>query len=174
MDYSKKIIETERLVLREFDLKDDEFIVELLNSPTWLKYIGNKNVNNSDDARKYIEDKFIGSYRENGFGFWMVELKFISVPIGLCGLIKRDTLNDVDIGFAFLPDFAGNGYGFESAYATLEYAFKELGLKRIVAITLESNTASIGLLNKLGLKFEKMTNQGGDNNEELMLFSVNL
>lgn len=172
MQTAKKILKTERLLLREFDLNDAEFIVELLNTPTWIRFIGDKNVKTPDDACKYLENGPLKSYRKDGFGFWMVELKFIGVPIGLCGLIKRETLDDVDIGFAFLPDFAGLGYGYEIASATLGYAKDNIGLKRIVAITLENNVASIKLLEKIGLKYEKMVEGAGSNNEELMLFGV--
>lgn len=168
---AKKILETERLVLREFDLDDAEFIVELLNSPGWLKFIGNKKVKTLDDAKTYLETR-IKSYAEHGFGLSMVELKFISLPIGMCGLIKRDTLEDVDIGFAMLPEFARTGYGYEMASATLDYGKNVLGLERIVAITLEENKASIALLKKIGLKFEKLITIPNDD-EELMLFGVN-
>lgn len=172
MDLTKKIFETDRLVLREFDLEDTEFIVELVNTPNWLEFIGDKNVGSLEDARNYLKNGPLESYRKDGFGFWLVELKFIRVPIGLCGLIKRDTLRDVDIGFALLPDFAGNGYGYEMAQATLDYAKNKIGLERVVAITLEHNIASVKLLKKIGLKYEKMV-EGNNNAEELMLFGVN-
>lgn len=168
----KKILETERLLLREFDLDDAEFIVELLNSPGWHEFIGNKKVRTAENAKKYLENGPLKSYRENGFGLWMVELKFVGVPIGTCGLIKRDSLDDVDIGFAMLPDFAGIGYGFEAASATLNYAKNKIGLKRIVAITLEKNTASIKLLEKIGLSYEKMVNGLDPDTEELKLFGI--
>ncbi len=168
-----KILETERLLLREFDTGDAEFIVELLNSPGWLKFIGNKNVHTKNDARNYLENGPMKSYRENGFGLSMVELKFIGVPIGMCGLIKRETLDDVDIGFAMLPGFSGKGYGYEIAAATLNLGKNKFGLKRVVAITVENNDASIGLLNKLGLKYQKMIGLPNDA-EDLMLFAINL
>ncbi|NNF00552.1 MAG: GNAT family N-acetyltransferase [Pyrinomonadaceae bacterium] len=169
---SKKILETERLILREFDLDDAEFILELLNSPGWLKYIGNKKVKTINDAKSYLSEGPVKSYAENGFGLSMVELKFIGVPIGMCGLVNRDTLDDIDIGFAMLPDFAATGYGSEIALATLEYGRDQLGLKRIVGITVKDNKASIALLEKIGLKFEKMIDIPEDN-EKLMLFGVN-
>ena len=167
------ILETERLLLREFDSGDADFMFELLNTPNWIKYIGDRKVKTLDDARKYLESGALASYRKYGFGFWMVELKFVRVPIGTCGLVKREALDDVDIGFAFLPDFEGMGYGYESAMATLDYAKKELKLKRVVAITVKFNEASIGLLNKIGLKYEKMIRLRNDA-EDLMLFSINL
>ena len=171
MSDPSKILETERLVLREFDLDDGEFIVELLNSPGWIEFIGNKNVKTLEDAQKYLENGPIKSYGEAGFGLSMVELKFVGVPIGMCGLIKRDTLDDVDIGFAMLPEFAGMGYGSEIAAATLEYAKTDVGLKRVVAITVENNDASIALLRKIGLRFEEMIDFG-DDDEKLMLFGI--
>lgn len=167
-----KILETERLLLREFDVGDAEFILELLNSPGWLKFIGNKNVHTIDDARNYLETGPMKSYLENGFGLSMVELKFIGVPVGMCGLIKRDTLDDVDIGFAMLPGFSGKGYGYEIAAATLKLAKDQFGLKRVVAITVENNDASIGLLNKLGLEYEKTIELPRDD-EQLLLFGAN-
>ncbi len=171
METVDKILETDRLILRRFHLEDAEFIVELLNTPGWIKYIGNKNVTSLVEAREYLEDGPLKSYRENGFGLWMVELKFVSVPIGMCGLIKRDTLNDVDIGFAMLPEFAGLGYGHEAASETLEYGREKYGLRRVVAITVEYNVASIRLLEKLGLKFERKIRVPNDDGE-LLLYSV--
>lgn len=164
-----KIIETERLLIRKFDLDDVDFIVVLLNTPAWLQFIGNRGVKNNKDAENYLLNGPMESYRLNGFGLSMVELKENSVPIGMCGLIKRDSLDDVDIGFAMMPEFAGNGYGFEAAAATMTYAKKILGLKRLVAITDADNIYSISLLKKLGMQFEKMIQLNDE--KELMLFS---
>jgi len=147
----KKILETERLILREFDLDDAAFIVELLNTPGWIKFIGNKNVNSPEEAKAYLQNGQMKSYELNGFGLSMVELKYVGVPIGMCGLIKRDRLDDIDIGFAMLPEFAGTGYGHEIASATLDYAKSELGLKRVIGITDRENKISIRLLEKIGL-----------------------
>ena len=166
-----KILETERLILREYTLDDASFIIDLVNTPDWIKYIGDKNIRSIDDAKKYVENGFLKSYKENGFGLSMVEIKNSGTPIGMCGLIKRDTLDDVDIGFAFLPEYAQKGYGFEIASATLEHAKTELGLKKLVAITVQDNKASIRLLEKLGLKFEKKIRMPNDS-EELMLFRI--
>ena len=164
-----KIIETERLLIRKFDLDDVDFIVVLLNTPAWLQFIGNRGVKNNKDAENYLLNGPMESYRLNGFGLSMVELKENSIPIGMCGLIKRDSLDDVDIGFAMMPEFAGNGYGFEAAAATMTYAKKILGLKRLVAITDADNIYSISLLKKLGMQFEKMIQLNDE--KELMLFS---
>ena len=168
----KPILETERLLLREFDLDDAEFILELLNTPTWIKFIGNKNVKTLSDAKKYLENGPIKSYQENGFGLSMVELKFVGVPVGMCGLVKRDTLEDVDIGFAMLPEFAEFGYGFEIASATLKHARVNLRLQRIVAITVDYNEPSIRLLKKIGMAYENRITIP-DDDEELLLFGVN-
>jgi len=164
------ILETERLSLREFNTNDADFILILLNNPTWLLYIGDRNVKTVDDARHYLINGPIKSYHTNGFGLSLVSLKDSSIPIGMCGLIRRNGLEDVDIGFALLPQYAGKGYAYEIAAATMEHGKKKLGIEKIVAITSEDNTHSIKLLNKVGLHFERMVSLASDN-EELMLFT---
>ncbi|WP_103864258.1 GNAT family N-acetyltransferase [Aquimarina sp. I32.4] len=150
-----KILETERLILREFDLSDYQFILELVNTPLWLKYIGDKNVKTDEDAKAYIKNTLLKSYRENGYGLWMVQSKQDYSPIGMCGLINRDSLEHVDIGFAMLPDYMKQGYGFEIANATINYTKHVIGLDKIIGITDVNNIASIKLLNKLGLLVDK-------------------
>ena len=152
---NRTILETERLTLKELSISDAEFILKLLNTPTWLKFIGDKNVHNIQDAEDYLTNGPIASYKENGFGLWLVSLKESGEPIGMCGLIKRDYLYYVDIGFALMPEYEGLGYGFEMARATMSYSRKILRIDKVVAITDENNEASIKLLNKIGLKFEK-------------------
>ena len=164
------ILETDRLILREFNTDDATFILILLNNPTWLQFIGDRNVKTLEDAQNYLLNGPIKSYRENGFGLSMVEIKNGNIPIGMCGLIKREALEHVDIGFALLPEYAGVGYAYEIASATMAYAKKSLRLDHIVAITSPANTRSISLLSKIGLYFEKMTRLA-DDEEELMLFS---
>lgn len=166
-----RILETERLVLRELAVADDRFILELLNDPSWIRFIGDKGVRTLDDARGYIVNGPMAMYERNGFGLWLTELKQGGTPIGLCGLIKRDSLDDVDIGFAFLPQFRANGYAFESASAVLKYGIDELGLVRVVAITSPDNFDSIKLIEKLGLKFERTLNLSGDS-DEVSLFAI--
>ena len=151
----KKILETERLVLRELTTNDAEFILKLLNTPTWLEFIGDKKVHTIEDAENYLETGPIDSYRKNGFGLWLILLKEDSTPIGICGLINRESLDDIDIGFALLPEYEKLGYGFEIAYATMNYAKNVLGINKIVAITDPKNIASIKLLDKIGFQFEK-------------------
>jgi [ribosomal protein S5]-alanine N-acetyltransferase len=147
-------IETSRLVLRELVDADAAFILELVNDPGWLRHIGDKGVRNLDDARAYITDGPRASYARHGFGLWRVERKADGTPIGLCGLLKRDTLTDVDIGYAFLPAHVGQGYAFEAAGAALAHARDAAGLRRIVAIVSPGNDASIRLLEKLGFARE--------------------
>lgn len=150
-----KVVETDRLVLRRLTADDAAFILELVNDPDWLRYIGDKGVRNLDDARAYIEKGPMDMYTRVGFGLFCVELKVDGTPIGMCGLIKRDTLPDIDIGFAFLPRFRANGYGREAARATMDYGRDVVGLKRIIAITSPDNDASGRLLEAVGLRFER-------------------
>lgn len=166
------ITETPRLIIREFTSEDSAFIIELLNTPSWLRYIGDRKVKNIDDAQAYLLKGPMKGYKEHGFGLNCVVLKDGNIPIGMCGLIKRDTLDDVDIGFAFLPQYEGKGYAMESTIPVLEQA-KKLDLKRVVAITLPDNERSIRLLKGVNMHFEKMI-QFPDDKEELMLFSIDL
>ena len=165
-----KILETERLILRQFTLDDAPFILELLNTPTWLQFIGDRNVHSIEDAENYLLNGSLKSYQENGFGFYAVIEKTNIQTIGMCGLIKRDTLPDIDIGFAFLPNLIGKGFGFEIASATLDYALNVLKIKRIIAIVNPENEKSIGLIRKIGMQFEEMI-KFGDDGKELMLFA---
>ncbi|MDI1335992.1 MAG: GNAT family N-acetyltransferase [Lacunisphaera sp.] len=150
------VCETPRLRLRQLTLGDAGFIQQLLNDPDWLRYIGDRKVHSAEDARNYIRKGPAASYEKNGFGLWLVERKDGTVPVGICGLIRRDTLPDVDVGFAFLPEFRGQGYAVEAGRASLDYGRKVHGLKRVVAITSPDNVSSIKTLEKLGLRFEKM------------------
>jgi RimJ/RimL family protein N-acetyltransferase len=150
------VLTTKRLALRRLLPSDAEFIVELLNDPAFLRFIGDKAVRTADDACQYILDGPMASYDRNGFGLWLVEVKGSGLPVGMCGLLKRDSLPDVDIGFAFLPVYRSRGYAFESASAVLEYGRTEFGLKRIVAITDPDNAGSIRVLQKIGMRFERM------------------
>ena len=150
------VLTTQRLTLRRLSQGDAEFIVELLNDPAFLRFVGDKAVRNADDARRYILDGPVASYERYGYGLWLVELKASGVPVGMCGLLKRETLPDVDIGFAFLPAHRSQGYALESASAVLDYARTEFGLKRIVAITDADNAGSIRVLEKIGMRFERM------------------
>ena len=143
------ILKTERLELRELDSSvDAEFVNELLNSPKFLKYIGDRNVRSVDDAARFIDERYRASYRDHGYGLWAVEAE--GTQIGLCGFVKRDHFDHPDIGFAFLPEHERKGYGYESASASLEYGKTKLGFDTVLAITSLDNDASGGLLTKLG------------------------
>ena len=165
-----KILETERAILREIDIKDAEFILDLLNQPSFIKYIGDRNVRTIEQAREYIESRFLESYKNFGFGMWAVELKPEQTPIGICGFVKRDSLPDADIGFAFLPQFERQGYGFETADAVMRYGRNFLHFKRVLAITSPENNASGRLLERLCFKFERLINVPHDT-EKLKPFS---
>ena len=166
----KKILETERLVLREVDEGDDAFMLDLLNQPSFLKYIGDRGVRDLDQSREFIESRYRASYREHGFGLYVVERKDDRTPLGICGFVRRNTLPYPDLGIAFLPQFERKGYAFESAAAIMDYGREELGFKRILAITSLDNESSIRLLGKLGFKFERLETLYGET-QPIRLFS---
>jgi ribosomal-protein-alanine N-acetyltransferase len=166
-----EILETDRLILRQLTADDAEFVFELVNDPAWLRFIGDRGVRNLDDAREYIRKGPVDSYSRHGFGLYAVERKEGGSPIGICGLVKRDFLEDVDIGFALLPAFRGRGYAREAARATMTYARDTVGLGRIVAITSRDNDASGRLLEAIGLRFEKMIRISPDSPEDVKLFA---
>lgn len=155
-------IDTERLRIRAFTFDDAAFVVAILNDPDWLRFIGDRNVRNLQDARRQIEEKYLASYERHGTGLMVVTLKSTGAAISMCGLIKRDGLDDVDIGFAFLPACRGQGYAHEAAQATLAYGRERFKLKRVVAITLPENTSSISLIEKIGLKFKSPVRMADD------------
>lgn len=165
------MIETQRLVVRALNSGDAAFIVELVNSPGWLKYIGNRNVSTKEQAIKYLKDGPLQSYQLNGFGLWMVELKSGQVPVGICGLLKRPHLEHPDLGFAFLPGYMGQGYAFEAATAVVNYSWSELKLPDVLAVALPENARSNKLLTKLGFK-EVGPIFFPESNEELRLWSA--
>jgi ribosomal-protein-alanine N-acetyltransferase len=155
------ILETERLQLRELNTDDAEFIFELVNEPAWLQNIGDKGVRNLADAQQYITNGPQASYARFGFGLYLVVLLNSDVAIGICGLVKRATLADIDIGFALLSRFWGNGYAVEAAAAVLAHARDVIGLPRVVAITAPDNLGSKQVLEKIGLRFDKMIDLPG-------------
>ena len=149
------VIRTERLVLRQLELSDSHFILELLNEAAFLRFIGDKGVRTPADAREYILKGPIDSYVRHGFGLYAACLRD-GTPIGICGLVKRDGLADVDVGFAFLSRYCSKGYAVESAAAVLAHARQQLQIRRVVAITAPDNANSVAVLEKIGLKFERM------------------
>ena len=166
-------INTERLTLRPFTLRDAEFILELVNEPSFIQNVGDRGVRTTSAAEQYLENGPISSYAKNGFGLLAVTLNETGQPIGMCGLIKREALEDVDIGYAFLPRFWLKGYAFKSAQAVMKYAKEVAGLKRVVAIVDPANVPSIRLLEKIGMTFEKMVRLSEDD-IDLKLFAINL
>lgn len=150
------ILTTERLLIRELDAEADaNFINRLLNSEKFIKYIGDRNVRSLEDARDFIRDRYRKSYEDHGYGLYCVELKDSGTPVGMCGFVRRDTLPGPDIGFSFLPEFEGKGYGFESAEAMMRYGRERLGFSTVLAITTLDNEASGRLLGKIGFAFDK-------------------
>jgi len=166
-----KVLETDRLILRWMSIDDAAFILGLLNEPSWLQFIGDRGVRTIDDARDYILKGPVAMYSRLGFGLYAVELKEGCIPIGICGLVKRDFLDDVDIGFAFLPKYWRQGYAYESASAVMTYGTGVLGLKRIVAIAASDNYGSVRILEKLGLRFEKIVRYP-DDGQAVRLFAA--
>ena len=148
------MISSRRLFIRPITLDDAPFILTLLNEPSFLRYIGDKQVRNLEDARQYILNGPVASYDRNGFGLCLMELRDSHTPVGMCGILKREELSDPDIGFALLPDFWNKGLAFEAATAVLNDARERLKLERILAITSLDNEASINLLERLGFRFE--------------------
>ncbi|WP_303316879.1 GNAT family N-acetyltransferase [Flavivirga abyssicola] len=168
------ITETERLIISKFTIEDASFFLELTNTPNALKYIGDKNLKSVEDAEKYLANKTIKSYHDFKFGFYKLELKEEkNKPIGTCGLAKRKELDDVDLGFAFLPDYEGRGFGYEASKGIMALAKQTFKLDKLIAITVPYNKNSIKLLEKLGFMCEKRVKPFEDD-EELLLFAKTL
>ena len=168
---SVKVLETNRLVLRWLTEDDASFLRELMNDPSWIEFIGDRGVRTTAQAREYLTEHYLSSYRHHGFGLYRVERKTDGDPVGICGLLRRESLSDVDLGFALLPEHRRKGFAFEAAAATVEYARSVLTLPRLVAITVPHNDSSIQLLEKLGMAFERELDDRG---ERLHLYSIDL
>lgn len=166
-----KVLETDRLILRRQTAEDADFVLKLMNEPSWIRFIGDHGLRTTEDARNYILNGAVAMYESLGFGLYLTELKEGNVPIGLCGLIKRDSLEDVDIGFAFLPAYWGKGYAYEAASAVLAHGKEVVGLQRIVAITNPDNESSANLLKKIGLQEKGMVSLS-TNTEEVKFFAI--
>lgn len=167
------VAETERLIIRKFTQKDAGFFKILTNTPHWLKYIGDRNINTLEDSKNYLKNGSLKSYKDHGFGFYVLQLKSNGTPIGTCGLIKREQLEHVDLGFALLPEYEGLGFGYESSKAIISLARIQFKLEKLLAITLPQNTNSIKLIAKLGFQLEKREKLFEDD-EELLLFAKKL
>ena len=173
MSANVMILETNRLSLRCLSVDDADFILQLLNEPSFIQNIGDRGVRTIEDARAYILKGPIASYEKHGFGLWLIEAKEPEARIGICGLLKRDVLADVDLGYALLPEFWSRGFALESVSAVLSYARDTLGLKRVVAVVNAENQSSIRLLEKMGFEFERMVRLSEDA-DEIKLFATNV
>ncbi len=165
------VAETNRLVLRKFQLGDAEFIRTLVNDPAWITNIGQRNVNTTEDAENFLK-KLRQSYDDHGFGFYAVVEKSTLATVGMCGLIKRVELEDVDLGFAFLPEARGKGFAHESSLSMIEFA-RSKGIKKLLGIVDPNNSVSSRLLEKLGMKFERKSKVRPDE-IELLIYGMNL
>ena len=162
-----KRLHTERLELHPFTADDADFVLRLLNEPSFLHYIGDRGVHDLESARRYIEEGPVASYALRGHGLMKVVRKADREPLGMCGLLKRDTLPDADIGFSFFPAYWSQGYAIESARAVMRHARDALGIGRILAITTKDNESSMRLLERLGFRFDRMIAMGA---EQLRLY----
>lgn len=149
-------IQTARLTLRRLEFADAPFLVGLLNQPSFLANIGDRGVRTVEDAHRYLREGPMAMYEKHGFGLWHVAQRSDDAPVGMCGLLRRDVLPDVDLGYAFLPEYWGRGYAFEAAAATLREASARFGLTRVVGVVSEGNSASIRVLEKLGMRYERL------------------
>lgn len=168
-----KTYETERLIIKLVDIDDAEFLMQLLNTEKWLKNIGDRNIHNLEDAKKYVREKNLPNIEKLGYGNCVVILKSNNEKIGTVGLYDRDGIDGVDIGFAFLEEYEGKGYAYESAKKIIDVGINEFGIKKVSAITLPTNKSSIKLIEKLGLKFKEVVRIPNDT-EDLNLYELNL
>jgi RimJ/RimL family protein N-acetyltransferase len=163
-----KVLETERLTLQRLTLDDADFLLELMNEPGFLKFVADRGLRTTADAAEYISEKILPSYALHGFGFYRVDLRESKTAIGICGLVKREMLEAVDVGFSILKRFGGNGYAYEAAAAVMTYGRTALGLPQILGVTAPDNRASIRLLEKLGLRFQRKIHLPGYGAESLL------
>lgn len=165
---STLIARTPRLVLRRLTEDDADFILGLLNEPSFLQYIGDRGVRTPEDARAYVRNGPVASYDAHGFGLYLVTQQADGAPIGICGLLKREHLDDVDLGFAFRPAYWRRGYAVEASEAVLAHGRADFALTRVVAVTQPDNQGSIRVLEKLGFAFERRMAWPGETAEILL------
>ena len=164
-----QVLETQRLVLREIEPADAPFILELLTDPAFLANIGDRGVSDLPSAANYIETSPRASYARNGYGLWLVESKETGESLGMAGLVRRDTLPDADIGYAFLPRHWSKGYAVEACAAVRDHAMRTLAMPRLLAIVSPGNAASVKVLERIGLTFREDVRMGAG---EVQLFAV--
>jgi RimJ/RimL family protein N-acetyltransferase len=160
-DRRMKVLETERMTLRWLTLEDAPFLLELMNDPAFIQNVADRGLRTTTDAANYIAEKMLPSYEQFGFGMNVAELKETGMPIGTCGLFKRETMDHVDIGYAFLRQFWRQGFAYEAAAAVIVHGRETLHIPKIVGMTAPGNESSIKLLEKLGLRFERMIQMPG-------------
>ncbi len=170
-DYKK--FETDRLDLKPVSVEDAEFILELVNKPKWLKFIGDRNIKSVEDAAQYISNKMTPQLHKLGYSNYVLIRKTDGVKLGTCGLYNREGLEGVDIGFALFPEYEGSGYALEAANRLKQAAQDDFGIDKLHAITVKDNLASQRLIEKLGLRFKKII-QLADDDEKLLLYSIDL
>ena len=167
------VLNTERLELSWLTLDDTPLMLAIWNDPAFVRYVADRGVRTLDQARAAVEAGPLRLYAEYGYGPFRLRRRDDGMDIGICGLFRRDGFADPDIGFAILPDFCGKGYGFEASAAVLEYAHDTLGLSRIKAIVSPQNAASIGLLEKLGMRYERRVRMPGEDHD-ISLYGIEL
>ena len=165
-----RVLETERTAIRRLLPEDAAFMLGLLNDPSFIRNIGDRGVRDLEGARGYIMRSAVASHEKYGYGLDLVQLKATAEAAGICGLVRRDYLDDPDIGFAFLPRFTGLGYAVESATAVIEHARKVLKLPRVLAIVSPDNLRSIRVIEKTGLRYQRMITPPGDS-QAIQLFT---
>jgi RimJ/RimL family protein N-acetyltransferase len=166
-------LRTERLQLRWLTLDDAELMLAVWNDPAFVRFVGDRGIRTVDEARMTMEEGTMKLYSDHGYGPFRMALADSDEPIGICGLFRREGLDDPDIGFATLPEFCGRGFAFEAACAVIDHARDELGLPRLIAIVSPENEASVGLIRKLGLRFERMYRMAGDD-DDIAIYGVQL
>jgi [ribosomal protein S5]-alanine N-acetyltransferase len=164
-----QILQTDRLILRKMSTEDASFILEMLNDPEFIKFVGDRKVRTLEDAERYIAQGPTATYESHGYGYYVVELKETGVPIGMCGLRARNGLDAPDLGYSFLSAYRGRGYATEAAAALLQYARTVLGLSTVTAICSPDHNASIAVLKKIGFSYDRDLRLPGDE-VELSLF----
>ena len=166
-------IETARLRLRELTLADAELMLAIWNDPAFIRFVGDRGIRTLEDAQAAMTTGALKLYEDYGYGPYGVVLRGQGTPIGICGLFRREELDEPDIGFATLPAYCGNGYAYEASKAVLEYARDKLGIPRLTAIVSPENEASVGLIRKLGLRFERM-HRMADDDEDVAIYGIRL
>jgi RimJ/RimL family protein N-acetyltransferase len=163
-----QILDTERLVLRQLTIGDADFMLELMNEPGFVQFVADRGLRTAEDAAQYLQEKILPSYEQLGFGFYRMELRGTGESVGICGVVKRETLEHPDVGFAVLDRFCGQGFAYEAALACMRYGHEVLGLAKISGVTAPENRISIRLLEKLGLTFQRKIHLPGYGTESLL------